>query len=404
MARTVGCTESLLSQVENGKRQLQPWLADQLDRLFETGTTVAALLAGAYAGTQGRESKGQTQDVLLVRLPGKGITVPVSRRALLTGLGIGALSQPLRATLGKALGDVRPTVDTVRELRSTLDGLQAAGRTMSPDRIVDPLISQVALIDALASRTPANLRREMLVTQARYAECLSWMYEEAGDSHAASYWIDQAAHWAQAAGWMPMVAYSFVRRSMLAISHANDGRQAVESAKTALSLAGSTHRIRALAAKQMAFGYALVRQHDDSRRALDLAVDLFGRAPHNEEDIGLGQRSVANDDLLAIFQTTCDVYLGRGDSVIPVLAPRLSELTTASARTHVISTAKLAHAYANAGEAATACHLILETADAADTVGSLSARRELQRAVPALRYWSRSCDVEQVVARLGSLP
>lgn len=405
VARAVGCTESLLSQVENGKRQLQPWLADQLDRLFDTGSTVAALLAGAYAGAQGRESNGQAHDVLLVRLPGKGSTVPVSRRALLTGLGIGALSQPLRETLEQALGNLRPTEETVRELRRTLEGLQAAGRTMAPDRIVNPLLSQVVSIDALAHRAPSDLRRDLFITQARYAECLSWMHEEGGDSRAASYWIDRGVHWAQAAGWMPMVAYSFVRRSMLAISHASDGRQAVENARTALSLAGGTHRIRALAAKQMAFGYALVRQRDDSQRALDLAMDLFGAVtPDNEEESGLGQRSVANDDLLTIFQTTCDVYLGRGDSVIPVLAPRLSELTTASARTHAISSAKLAHAYANAGEAETACRLIMETVDAADTVGSLSARRELQRALPALRYWSRRSDVEQVIARLGHLP
>ncbi len=116
---------------------------------------------------------------------------------------------------------------------------------------------------------------------------------------------------------------------------------------------------------------------------------------------GLGQRSVVSDDLFVIFKATCDVYLGRGEPVIPVLQPRLNGLSKASLRTHTITNAKLVNAYASAGAPEQACILLTETLDAVDAIGSLSARRELLRAAPALTYWDRRSDVREVLHRLG---
>jgi hypothetical protein len=106
--------------------------------------------------------------------------------------------------------------------------------------------------------------------------------------------------------------------------------------------------------------------------------------PHDTDDArGVGQRSVVNDDLFTIFRATCDVYLGRGDSVIPVLQPRLGSLSRASMRTHAITSAKLVNAYARVGAPELAAPLLLETIGKADSLGSLSAKRELVRAIPA---------------------
>jgi hypothetical protein len=125
---------------------------------------------------------------------------------------------------------------------------------------------------------------------------------------------------------------------------------------------------------------------------------------YEDDARGLGQHSVVSDDLFAIFRSTCDVYLGRGEPVISVLGPRLDGLSGASRRTHTITSAKLAHAYASAGAPDVASSLLLETLDTARAIESLSARRELHRAVPALTYWDRRSDVREVLHRLGSLP
>ncbi|MGH3625442.1 MAG: hypothetical protein ACRDQ5_27305, partial [Sciscionella sp.] len=136
-----------------------------------------------------------------------------------------------------------------------------------------------------------------------------------------------------------------------------------------------------------------------SAGALDTAMELLA-APSHENETSLGQRSVASDDLYTIFRTTCDIYLGRGDSVIPVLEPKLDSLTQASVRTATITRAKLARAYANAGLPREACQLAWDALDAIESVGSLSAHAELRRGVPVLQRWHGRDDVQAVLQRL----
>ena len=281
LAHRVGCTESLLSLVETGKRPLQSWLADQLDQEYGLAGTLAALVQGATAEITG--TRQSVDDTLLLRLPFGGVTVPISRRALLAALGIGALSGTLFQTIDAALDPAAPTQESIHGLESTLEGLATAARTMPPTRLIDPLLSQIAATDVLRQRSDPVQRPDLLRLQARSAECLSWMYEETGDAANALYWVDRAVQWAQIGDWTPMVAYGFVRRSMLALSYADDGRRAVENAEVALRMPGATSRIRGLAAKQMAFGWALLQRPDDSNRALDAAMTHLSavETPHD---------------------------------------------------------------------------------------------------------------------------
>jgi transcriptional regulator with XRE-family HTH domain len=332
---------------------------------------------------------------------GKDIAALVSRRDLLAGLGIGVLGGTVLGAVERALGSVIPTHEMLLELEQALDGFHSAVRAITPARLIDDVTMQVAVLDALRRcAADGELRRSFTVLQSRYAESLSWMHEEAGDITGAVYWTDRAAHWAQAANWVPMVAYAFVRRSMMAITFAADGRRAVENAQYVLHIPGAPAYIKGLAAKQMSFGYALVGSADDSARALDLTTRLLGQRPQEDERPILGQRSVVSDDLLAIFQATCDVYLGRGESVIRILEPRLRNIGKGSWRTSTITRAKLAQAYANAGLPGKACSLTLEALDAADAIGSLSAMNELRRALPRLADWSHRSDVKEVQHRL----
>ena len=109
-----------------------------------------------------------------------------------------------------------------------------------------------------------------------------------------------------------------------------------------------------------------------------------------------------NDDLLAVYQATCDVYLGYGARVVPVLEPRLESLATSSFRRATITRAKLALAYANAGQPADACRLAEETLDAARRIDSQSARSELRRTVRVLGQWHGRSDVQDLTHRLSS--
>jgi len=402
VARRVGCAESLLSQVETGARQLRPWLAEALDIAFLTGGSITALTGGSgtYPGITG-SGELQEPEVICVRIPGRGITVPISRRDVLSALGIGAVGGTLLQGLRQAVANVQPDEGLLAELERTLAGLQAAGRVMPPAQVVGPLIGQVALVDALRRRAHPRLHRQFLILQARFAESLSWMSEEAGDLSSAVYWTDRASDWAQIAAWPAMAAYAHVRRSMLAVSYSSDGLAAVEQAALAVRGPNVPSRIRGLAAKQMAYGYALSGQPDATKRALELTARYFERAaPDEEEGPLVGQRSVDDPDLLLIYQATCEVYLGGGDAVVNTLAPRMAAIGSGSARTHAITAAKLAQAYAHAGAPGQACSLILAALDAEASVDSLTTRAELHRALPVLDRWPQRDDVIEVRHRL----
>lgn len=402
-ARRVGCAESLLSQVETGHRALQPWLATALDLVYDTGGAITALTGVPCLPRPGdNEGRGDT-DVVLVLIPGRGISVPVSRRELLAALGIGALGGSLLPALQRAAAAVVPDEEVLAELEQTLTGLKAAGRIMPPGRLIGPLTAQVALIEALRRRAPEPLGERFTRLQARYAESLSWMAEESGELTAALYWTDRAEHWAQISGWRSMACYAHVRRSMLAISYASDGLAAVEQAQLALRVPGAPARVLAMASKQAAYGYALAGRPDPSRYALDDTAALLDQARADEPEAHApGQNSVDDADLMAIFQATCEVYLGAGHRVIDALQPRMTSIGTGSQRTSAITAAKLAQAYAHAGEPGKACGLILATLDTAASVDSLTTRSELRRTLPALDQWPGRDDVREVRHRLAA--
>src|SRR6266498_1784041 len=95
-ARRAGCSPSLLSQVETGLRVLQIRLAQALDAALGSGGTLTALADAAYAGYSERPDAPSglacgDGELILVRIPRRGLTVPISRRELLAALGIGAL-------------------------------------------------------------------------------------------------------------------------------------------------------------------------------------------------------------------------------------------------------------------------------------------------------------------------
>jgi hypothetical protein len=342
VARQARCAPALVSYVESGHRQLQPWLANELDRIYGTGGVVTSLLRGV--GSEPNENRGSGVpglDVFVVSLPLGGVSVPLSRRELFAGLGVGIVGGTLQGQFECALDSIELDSELLGYFGDAFNGFQEAARMLPPQRIMDGLLGNIAILDGLRRRAGKRDRVDYGILQARYAESLSWMSEEAGDLPGAMYWIDRASQWAQVANWSAMTQYSFVRRSMMVISFSGDGRRAIDQARHVLDMPDASPRMKGLAAKQIAFGYALARHRDASRHALDEAIRWLAQPPR-EDDTLLGQRSVVDCDLLAIFQTTCDIYLGHGARVIPVLEPRLASLSRSSVRTATITRAKLA--------------------------------------------------------------
>ena len=402
VARRAGCVESTLSYVECGHRRLQPWLAQRLDQIYETGGVIASLASQAGDKSHQDLAPGVPgSDVFVVVLPQGGVCMPLSRREALAALGVGISSGKVQVQFERALDDIRPDSDFLGYFEDSFNGFQKAARMLAPRQVMDGLLGNVAILDGLRRRAPQRDGQRYLKLQARYAESLSWLSEEAGDLPGAMYWIDRASHWAQAANWSAMTEYGFVRRSMMVVSFSGDGRRVIDQAQHVFGMSDASPRMKGLAANQMAEGYALTGDKEASYRALDEAMSWLARPPR-DDDILLGQRSVADDDLFAIYQATCGIYLGYGASTIRVLEPRLESLSRSSARTATITRAKLARAYAQAGQPAEACSMAWETLHGMEQVDSLSARSELRRTVRVLDQWHGRSDVQDLTHRLGS--
>ncbi|MBE1878856.1 helix-turn-helix domain-containing protein [Myceligenerans pegani] len=401
VTRQVGCAESLLSYVEKGRRQLQPWLAEALDAVYGTGGAIATLASGADTVSHTRlPNANALDDVVVLRPPEGGVTMPISRRELLAGLTIGALGGTLASRIDDLLDrlELAADGDSLAAFERAFVGFATAARSVPPAQLIGDMTGKVALLDRLGQRASTAQRTAFAVMQARYVESLSWLCEEAGDLSGALYWVDRAAQWAATARWEPMIGYTFVRRSMLVVNFTGDGLRAVDAVAPVLSMTDLAW-VRGLAYKQTAMGLALAGQADASERALDETMRLLARASRDDE-AHLGQRSVVGDNLRAVYQTTCDIYLGRGDSVIDALQPRLDGLAHSSLRTATISRAKLARAYANAGQPDDSLRLAWDALDACDQVGSHSALSEVRRTLPVLRRWEHRADVRSEIADL----
>jgi hypothetical protein len=407
VAGRVPCAPSLVSQVESGARALMPWLAGRLDEVYRTGTTVSALTGpDPYHSAHGCATLEEDDRIVLVRLPKGGVMVPVPRRALLTALGVGSTIGAL-GSVHEATAGVPADEELLADLTDSLCSLQAAGRILPPDRLIDPLIGQVGLLDTVRRKAPRPLGRDYLVLQAQYAEYLSWMVQESGDASGSVYWVDRARQWAEQAEWPAMIAYSHVRRSTIAGTCTGDGLLAVQHAQRVLRM-GAPLMVQAQATKQMAYGYALAGRPNACYRVLDQMADTFDvvSAQAEEPDPLLGLRNIDVPALVAQYRGTCDVYLGAGERAIPLLGSSQAAHEAAAgsgSRHHAITGARLARAHAQAGDPDRACALALEALGTGGAVDSLSTRTELRRMLPPLDRWPARQDVAEVRNQITAL-
>ncbi len=400
VARQANCSVALLSYVESGDRALLPWLARALDRIYRTGSVVESLVRGTDGTPQDNSApRVPKTDVFVVRLPQGGVVMLLSRRQVLAALGLGIVSGGLQEEFERALDRVEINGDVIHFFEDSFRGFQETARILSPIQLIDGMTGDVAMLDGLRRRATGEDWRRCSTLQARYAELLSWLSEEAGDFSGVVWWSDRASQWAQAAGWPGMTVYGFVRRAMMVGRSSSEGLRVVNQAIPVLEMSQASPRMKGWAANEMAVGYALASKPEESYRSLDTAIGWLAQPAH-EDDAAL-QRSVAVDDLYTVYKATCDAYLGYGAQVIAVLEPRLVALSSSSLRTATITRAKLVRAYANAGQPEEACRVAWETLDGIEQVGSLSARNELRRALPILNRWHGRSDVQDIAHRLG---
>ncbi|HEY3607258.1 MAG TPA: hypothetical protein VGL06_07140 [Pseudonocardiaceae bacterium] len=133
------------------------------------------------------------------------------------------------------------------------------------------VITQVHVLQNLASRVQGAAGERLLILAGRYAEYAGWLAQEAGDNRAALWWTNLSAGFAERAGSIDLATYACARRAEIAF-YQEDALKSVTLARQAQQNSRVLPRIRGFAALREAQGLALVGNYAECRQALDRAA------------------------------------------------------------------------------------------------------------------------------------
>jgi hypothetical protein len=402
MEKLVPASAATLSRMERALVPMDRAVARCCDDVLDGGGALARITAATYDRDHACAVPEDPAQVLLVHLstPEKVIIVPVSRRDLLGALALGVAATPI-LTIDRALAEagVRPDESVLARYSQALATYEAAGRIGAPAPVLNAITDDTAALEALCRRTTNTpLGSQLRTLQARYAEVAGWMAKESGDLYTATYWTDRAGAWAAQAGDHRFAAYVQTRRAVLAIN-VGDARQTVTLATAAQHTPGITPDVLRIALYEQAMGYALLGERAASEIALDAAMNVTGSTSSDRPRLG---PTLTTDQMQTGYRTRRDIYLGHGSKAVETLEADLPKLARNS-RAFTIHSARLATAYAQAGDPHRACLHATTVLETAPRIGSATAVTELRRAVPPLRHWSNDNTVADVIHHITTL-
>ena len=156
-------------------------------------------------------------------------------------------------------------------------------------------------------------------------------------------------------------------------------------------------RIRGLAAEREAQGHALAGDYNASMRAVDRAErDLECGAVH--EGPIFGTSNVI--DIASATRGWCLVDLGRPGEAATLLQAQVNRIPTTAMRARARYGARLALAYAGAGDPEAACRAATPVIDAYPHLASATIRTDLRRLTRVLSRWDTRTAVQAVRLRL----
>ena len=276
-------------------------------------------------------------------------------------------------------------------LRSIRVEYARADNLLGPTHLLDLMSLHLDFIGELTAAASGDVRTELFAVRAKYAEFAGWLYQDAGNARAADYWSDRALEWATVADDHFLTSYVLMRKSNQA-SGVGDAVRTLDLAHAALHKPDRlTPRVRALALRQEAHGYALAGDATACARALEAAVEqaALDEDHGDQERIETGYCTPAYVEMEA---ADCWMTLGRPDKAIAIFENGLAAWPSDYQRDRGVHLARLAVAHAANREPEQACAVAREALTIAVSTGSGRATTELRRAVGRLAR----CDLPAV--------
>jgi tetratricopeptide (TPR) repeat protein len=374
-------------------------------------------LSAEGQGFEEGNSGSQFPDVLLVPIwiQGRRQIVPVSRRALLTGVagaalqGIGAVPIRMMEHTSESRTMPLPQVDgpqieaATEHLREMWHALVRADNLFGPRHAIASVHQQITILESLLDCSRGQQRMELLRLAAQYAESAAWLHEDSADMPSAAKWTGQAMEWAAESCDQAMVTWILFRRSQQATTK-RKAAQTISLAQAVLrNGAVLTASMRAAAMQQEAHGYALDGDEVACHRRLDEAHD-FAASSETKGDARGGHGDFCTQSYLEIQRANCWLSLHRPDLAVPVFERALAGLPDAYQRDRGLAQARLAVAYTEVQRYEEAVEQAASALSIAYGSGSVRTMYETVAAVNALGVAHPSGAVSELFDVIGESP
>ncbi|MFD9608508.1 Twin-arginine translocation pathway signal [Streptomyces sp. NPDC059083] len=268
--------------------------------------------------------------------------------------------------------------------QSQLEGHYRADMLLGPHDLIGTLAPQYQLIDKLTRSSTGETRRGLLRVGAAYAALVGWLYQDAGDLSAATFWRGITQEIALRARDPHLIGYAMVNSAQVR-TDLGDGAGVVDLCEAALDEPSAVvPKVRIMAMQQQAHGASLLQD----RAAVDRLIDGAGRLlPRVDDDLPWGNACRRTPGYLEVQRATCYGRLGLGEEASALWAQVLAVVPSTARRDRGVYMARHATAAAAAREPEQAVEIAREVAVIAVETRSARMRRELATLEQAMRPW-----------------
>ncbi|WUD86467.1 Twin-arginine translocation pathway signal (plasmid) [Streptomyces sp. NBC_00503] len=264
-----------------------------------------------------------------------------------------------------------------------LEGHYRADMFLGPHDLIGTVSAQYQLIDKLVRSAAGETRRGLLRVGAAYAALVGWLYQDAGDLGAASFWRGVTQEIAARSRDPHLVGYSLVNLAQVR-TDLGDGHGVIDLCEAALHDDRVIPKVQVMAMQQQAHGASLTGDRTAVDRLIDTAGGLISRV---DDDLPWGNACRRTPGYLEVQRATCYGRLGLGQEAEALWSQILDAVPATARRDRGVYLARHATAAAGAREPEQAVEIARAAAEIAAETRSARMLRELRGLERAMRPW-----------------
>ena len=272
-----------------------------------------------------------------------------------------------------------------------------ADSQMGPRHVLPIVEQQVKALMPLVREIRGKDRVPAVDLACRYQEFLGWLYQDSGQPEHAMVWTSRAYDLGLELGDRHVTSYLLMRRSNVA-SDAGDPAQALVLAEAALrkdpAIQGT---MKAVILRQQAHASAALGDAHGCASAIDQAFETL-TLPDEVPTLA----RYCTPQYVAMEGGTCWLTLNRADRALATFTQVPDAWPDDARRDHGLSLARLAVAYAGAGELEEACRIGQQALSVVTVTASARSILQLRQLRQQLRRWRRHPAASRLIAGIGS--